>query len=210
MGKFFCKCSRVISSLHSPTQEEFTVISEELLYVFAKEIDRRKLSFDGFFGLIDDMEPESLMVIDCPSCERIWLSKRWGNSYLSYVNKKMEYPFFETSYFFPSHHGLYEHSNRKALSLSERIKLFKFVCTCGYFFISANASSKQEFMLMPDILLYDVAERIEKKTISSNAFINEMYGAGKKLILCPNCGRHWICASDFKNYISYEKEDNLC
>jgi len=74
------------------------------------------------------------------------------------------------------------------------------------FFISAEASSPEEYLIIPDKLLDDFACRLDEKKLDGNSFLGEAHRLGRRMIICPKCGRHWIYTHDSKNYTSYVED----
>ncbi|QZI70570.1 hypothetical protein K5F93_30300 [Pseudomonas protegens] len=85
MSKFLCRCSHVISLVSSPTSDEFTLVSNKLLYDLAEQADKGKIPFDEFFDRIDAAGKD---VITCPVCGRIWIKKDEGPEYWPYLEEK--------------------------------------------------------------------------------------------------------------------------
>lgn len=82
MAKFLCRCSHVIDLVSSPTLEQYTIIPNSLLYELAEKAEKKNLSFDEFFGLVDLVSKD---VIRCPSCGRVWIRDGEGPEYLPYL-----------------------------------------------------------------------------------------------------------------------------
>ncbi|BAO59517.1 hypothetical protein QF008_005059 [Pseudomonas protegens] len=85
MSKFLCRCSHVISLVSSPTSDEFTLVSNKLLYDLAEQADKGRVPFDEFF---DRIEATGKDVIICPVCARIWIKKDEGPEYWPYLEEK--------------------------------------------------------------------------------------------------------------------------
>lgn len=85
MAKFLCRCSHVINLINSPVSEEFTLVSNKLLYALAEQADKGKLSFNEFFDRIDAASKD---VITCPACGRVWIKKDGGSEYWPYLEEK--------------------------------------------------------------------------------------------------------------------------
>jgi len=173
----------------------------------AKRINEGKMVSCGFYmasiAFYNTLDDVGLRFFECSSCERIWFlgNDKDDRSYI----KKEEHPFFDFDYFscVPPKGS----DTGKVLPLNRKIKIFRFLCSCGYFFISAEASSPEEYLIIPDKLLDDFACRLDEKKLDGSSFLGEAHRLGRSMIICPKCGRHWIYASDSKNYTSYIEED---
>jgi|GEM_PF-4914151 len=84
-------------------------------------------------------------------------------------------------------------------------------CACGHV-ISGLSSligyAPEEFTILPKRLLYEISLDDEHKKINFDAFVDKVYDAGKRVVVCPKCGRHWITFTGGVQEFSHVVEDN--
>lgn len=83
----------------------------------------------------------------------------------------------------------------------------KFSCRCSHVVSLINSPVSEEFSLVPNKLLYSLAEQADKGGLSFEGFFDRIDGASKDVIACPVCGRMWVKKIGGSEYRSYLKED---
>lgn len=83
----------------------------------------------------------------------------------------------------------------------------KFSCKCSYVISLTNSPAPEQLTVVPNALLYELAELIDKGKISFDKFFNRIDAVSHDAIACPACGRIWIKKSDGSEYWSYIAEN---
>lgn len=82
----------------------------------------------------------------------------------------------------------------------------KFLCRCTHVISLVSSPVSEEFTLVPNKLLYDLAERADKGKIPFDEFFDHIDAVGKNVITCPACGRVWIRKDEGSEYWPYLEE----
>lgn len=82
----------------------------------------------------------------------------------------------------------------------------KFSCRCSHVISLINSPVSEEFTLIPNKLLYDLAEQADKGELSFEEFFYRIDAASKDVIACPVCGRVWIKKNGGSEYWPYLEE----
>jgi hypothetical protein len=82
----------------------------------------------------------------------------------------------------------------------------KFPCRCSYVISLTNSPVPEQLTIVPNALLYELAEVIEEGGISFDGFFSRIDAVGLDAIACPVCGRIWIKKPEDSEYWSYIKE----
>ncbi|MBV4504786.1 hypothetical protein HU751_007980 [Pseudomonas sp. BW13M1] len=64
----------------------------------------------------------------------------------------------------------------------------------------------EEFTLVPNKLLYELAEQADKRKVSFEAFFEQIDALSRDVIACPECGRIWIKKEGEPEYYPYLEE----
>ncbi len=75
----------------------------------------------------------------------------------------------------------------------------KFSCGCSHVISLVNSPVSEEFTLVPNKLLYGLAEQADKGKLSFEDFFERIDAASKDVIACPVCGRVWIKKTGVQN-----------
>ncbi|TVT91561.1 hypothetical protein [Pseudomonas sp. RGB] len=82
----------------------------------------------------------------------------------------------------------------------------KFPCRCSYVISLINSPVSEEFTLVPNKLLYSLAEQAGKGKLSFEEFFDRIDAASKDVITCPVCGRVWMKKTGSSEYWPYLEE----
>ncbi|MEI2453735.1 MULTISPECIES: hypothetical protein [Lysobacter] len=82
----------------------------------------------------------------------------------------------------------------------------KFLCKCLHVIGLVRTPAPEQYTMIPNVVLYDLVDRVEKKDMSGNALIAEVDRTGQDVIHCPKCGRVWIKGFDEVVYKAYVVE----
>jgi len=84
-------------------------------------------------------------------------------------------------------------------------------CACGHV-ISGLSSligyAPEEFTILPKMLLYEISLEDKNKKINFDSFADKIYDAGRRVVVCPKCGRHWTAHIGENQKFSHVAEDN--
>ncbi|MBS9760732.1 hypothetical protein [Pseudomonas mosselii] len=82
----------------------------------------------------------------------------------------------------------------------------KFLCRCSRVISLVSSPVSEEFTLVPNKLLCELAERADKGRIPFDEFFDRIDVVGKDVITCPACGRVWIRKDEGAGYWPYLEE----
>ncbi len=84
----------------------------------------------------------------------------------------------------------------------------KFLCRCSHLISLISSPTPDQFTLVPNILLYELAERASKEKVPFDDFFERIDAVSKDVLKCPSCGRVWIRDGEGPEYWPYlaEKE----
>ncbi len=84
----------------------------------------------------------------------------------------------------------------------------KFRCRCSHVIVLVRTPAPEEYTLVPNGQLYDLAERANKEKVPFDEFFNHIDAVSKDVLRCPSCGRVWIRDGEGPEYWPYlaEKE----
>lgn len=83
----------------------------------------------------------------------------------------------------------------------------KFLCRCSHVIDLVSSPTLEQYTLVPNYLLYELAENVDKKKLSSDEFFGQIDLVGKDVIRCPSCSRVWIREGEGPEYLPYLVEN---
>lgn len=81
MSKFECRCGNVMKLVSWSEHHEMVLISENSVENISNIIEN--IEYDKFEKLMYD---DSIRVINCPNCVRIWLANKPGSNYTDFIS----------------------------------------------------------------------------------------------------------------------------
>jgi len=84
-------------------------------------------------------------------------------------------------------------------------------CACGHVISGLSGLMghvPEEFTILPKRLLHEISLKDKNKKINFDAFVDKVYDAGRGVVVCPKCGRHWITQIGGGLEFSHVVEDN--
>jgi len=82
----------------------------------------------------------------------------------------------------------------------------KFLCRCTHVISLVRSPVSEEFTLVPNKLLYELAEKADKGKISFEEFFERIDAVARGVIVCPACGRVWMTKDGGGEYWPYLEE----
>lgn len=82
-----CNCGNVIHLAVYPAEEEWNLVKVSTITSIGVSLDEKPMESEEFFSTIDE---ESVYVLKCGNCDRLWLYDRTKNAYFSYIKEKYD------------------------------------------------------------------------------------------------------------------------
>ncbi|WP_408951233.1 hypothetical protein [Lysobacter sp. Hz 25] len=82
----------------------------------------------------------------------------------------------------------------------------KFLCKCEHVINLISSPAPEQFILVPEGLLDDLANEVSAKVMQFDLFFSRIDAVGRAVIECPVCARIWIKNRVGEAYNPYLRE----